>query len=97
MTPWGKKIKGKISEVARSPRDRASKSSIQYGFSPERLDHSDRRESLISKQYCNIFGEKVRPLESSPVQKTVIIGVRFLLSEINILKLNIRNIKKKKL
>ena len=78
LKPLEKTCKGKISEVGRSHRGRALKSSLQYGFSPERLHHSDSKASAISKQYCSIFGEKVRPLESSPIRKPVIIGVSSL-------------------
>jgi len=70
---------------------------LQYGFSPEKLHHSDSKESAISKQYCSIFGEKVRPLESSPIRKAITIGVRCIDFKIVILKQLIRNIKKKKL
>jgi len=78
LTPLEKSHKGKISEVGRSPRSKALKSSLQYGFSPEKLHHSEVKDSPISKQYCSIFGEKVRPLESSPVRKAVLLGVKFL-------------------
>jgi hypothetical protein len=78
LIPLEKSQMGKMSEVIRSPRSKALKSSLQYGFSPEKLHHSEVKDSLISKQYCSIFGEKVRPLESSPVRKAVLLGVRFL-------------------
>jgi len=75
LLPLEKEQKREFSKVGRQPRSRVLKSTLQHGFSPERSQHSELKDNSISKQYCSIFGEKVRPLECSPIRSSLVLGV----------------------